>query len=148
MKTNLSSYIEPITRYLGQWLTVLMLVFGASNYASASHIVGGEIYYNYLGFNNYEIHVVIYRDCFSDGADFDPNLSLGIFNENNNLIQEVTIPVPNSFLLPVESADPCVTAPANICTERAIYIKTLNLPPIVGGYTLAYQRCCRGPSNS
>jgi gliding motility-associated-like protein len=112
----------------------------------ASHIVGGEIYYDYLGNNNYRVYIAVYRDCLSTGADFDIPLPLGVFNANNVLIQNVSVPYPGKQNLPVVFNNPCVVPPSGICVERAIYTTVLNLPPAVGGYSLVYQRCCRGPN--
>lgn len=111
-----------------------------------SHIVGGEIYYDYLGNNNYKFYISVYRDCLSSGAAFDGNLSLGLFDANNSLLQNIQIPFTGSTNVPVVFNNPCVTPPNNICTENSVYTVTLNLPPTSGGYTLAYQRCCRGPN--
>ena len=36
----------------------------------ASHIVGGELYYDYLGNNQYRVSITLYRDCFSSGAQY------------------------------------------------------------------------------
>ena len=77
--------------------------------ASASHIVGGDIYYDYLGNDNYRITVVLFRDCASTGAAYDPEMSVGIFDMNNNLVQNVLIPFPGSVVLPVVLNNPCVT---------------------------------------
>lgn len=113
----------------------------------ASHIVGGEIYYDYLGNNQYRFYIIVYRDCFSTGAAFDNPLSLGVFATTSNaMVQDVTIPFPGSVTLPIIFDNPCVVTPPNICTERAIYTTVLTLPPIAGGYTVSYQRCCRGPN--
>ncbi|MFN5417326.1 MAG: PKD domain-containing protein [Flavobacteriia bacterium] len=112
----------------------------------SAHIVGGDIYYDYLGNNNYRITVVLFRDCASTGAEYDDPMSVGIFNSSNVLVQEVLIPFPGSVVLPVVLNNPCVTPPANICTERAIYSQVVNLPPTPGGYNVSYQRCCRGPN--
>lgn len=128
-------------RYLISILIILNLFSGR-----ASHIVGGEIYYDYLGNNNYKFYISVYRDCLSSGAAFDSPLSLGLFNSNNQFIQNVQINFTNSSNVPVVFNNPCVTPPNNICTENSIYTVTLNLPPTAGGYTLAYQRCCRGPN--
>lgn len=114
--------------------------------AYSSHIVGGEIYYDYLGNNQYRVFLAIYRDCASTGAQYDSPLVLGIFDSNNNPVTEVSIPFPGSNVLPIVFTNPCVTAPSGICTERAIYTTVITLPPSPGGYTLAYQRCCRGPN--
>jgi len=113
--------------------------------ARASHIVGGDIYYNYLGGNNYEFHISLYRDCLSTGAQYDSPLYLAIYN-NGNLINNLSVPFPGSTTLPVVFNNPCVTPPTNICTELAEYVVVVNLPPVVGGYDVTYQRCCRGPN--
>lgn len=42
-----------------------------------------------------------------------------------------------------ESYNACFMAPLGLCVEEAIYVGTVSLPPIAGGYTLTYQRCCR-----
>ncbi len=121
----------------------LFLSFGSSSWAS--HIVGGEIYYDYLGNNQYKFYIAIYRDCASSGAPFDDPLSLGVFS-GGNLVQNVSVPFPGSTTLPIVFTNPCVTAPSGICTERAIYTITLTLPPTPNGYSVSYQRCCRGPA--
>ena len=80
-------------RYLIAILIVLNLFSGRS-----SHIVGGEIYYDYLGNNNYKFYISVYRDCLSSGASFDNPLSLGLFNSNNQLIQNVQIPFSGTIM--------------------------------------------------
>ncbi|MBI1836591.1 MAG: PKD domain-containing protein [Flavobacteriia bacterium] len=117
-------------------------------YANASHIVGGDIYYNYLGGNNYQINVTLYRDCFSSGAAYDDPLHLSIYNASNVEITTLEVPFPGSTNVPIVFNNPCVTAPGGICVEKATYSVTVNLPPTPGGYTASYQRCCRGPNVS
>ena len=114
---------------------------------SASHIVGGEIYYDCLGGNQYRVTVKIYRDCNSTGASFDQNLPITVFNGNNAQIDLFSIPFPGSTNLPVNfNNNPCVTAPGNICVEEAIYQQVVTLTGSTTGYLLSYQRCCRGPN--
>lgn len=114
--------------------------------ARASHIVGGDIYYDYLGNNQYLFTINLYRDCNSTGAQYDNPLSLGVFNAAGALIQNVQVTFPGSQQIPVVFNNPCVIPPNNICTELATYQVTLTLPPIPGGYYVSYQRCCRGPN--
>ena len=64
--------------------------------ASASHIVGGELYYDCLGGNEYRITLKLYRDCLSDGAEFDNPLPITIFNGNNVQIGDFDINFPGS----------------------------------------------------
>ena len=113
----------------------------------ASHIVGGDIYYDYLGNNNYRFYITLYRDCASTGAQYDDPLSLAVYTQGSAApAQELSVPFPGSVLLPVEFNNPCGTAPSGICIEKATYTVVINLPPINGGYTITYQRCCRGPA--
>lgn len=114
----------------------------------ASHIVGGDIYYDYLGGNNYRFVISLYRDCLSSGAQFDSPLYLAVYNQDNFLIDNIQVPFPGSTILPVVFNNPCVTPPTNICTEVAVYTTVVNLPPAIGGYNISYQRCCRGPNIS
>jgi gliding motility-associated-like protein len=109
----------------------------------ATHIVGGEIYYDCLGNNNYLITLKVYRDCFNGQAPYDNPASVGVFDVNGNLIQNLQIPFPGSTLVPPTINSPCYQPPGNVCVEEAIYTYTVNLPPIPGGYVLTYQRCCR-----
>ena len=127
-------------------LFVLLFFFYQTIYAS--HIVGGDIYYNYLGNNNYQINITLYRDCYSTGAAYDNPLHLTIYNASNVEIQTLDIPFPGSVNVPIVFNNPCVTAPGGICVEKATYSVTVNLPPTPGGYTASYQRCCRGPNVS
>lgn len=112
----------------------------------ASHIVGGEMFYDCLGGNEYKVTIKLYRDCYSDGAAYDANLPVTVFNGSGAQIDHFTISFPGSVVLPVTFNNPCVTIPPDICVEEAIYTKTVTLPASTNGYKLSYQRCCRGPN--
>lgn len=112
----------------------------------ATHIVGGEIYYNYLGSNTYKITLKLYRDCLTGLAPYDDPATVFIFNSSGTFIDSLVIPFPGSNVIPPTINNPCFTAPTNICVEEAIYQATITLPPIAGGYNLDYQRCCRNNS--
>ena len=60
-------------------LTFIFLLCWLSSFAH--HIVGGEIYYDYLGNNQYRISITIYRDVLA-GVAYDDPLSLGIYNSS------------------------------------------------------------------
>ena len=130
------------------WLTlVLLCALFYSNSASAAHQLGGEIYYDYLGNNTYRVHVIIYRDGNHTTA-FDNPLSLGVFLSNNTLFNNYNIALASDDPIAVNVNNPCMTPPTGIFVERGVYVQDIVLPPIVGGYTLVHQRCCRGPSIS
>lgn len=109
----------------------------------ATHIVGGEIYYDCLGNNDYRITLKVYRDCFNGVAPYDNPASIFIYDASGNFIDSVEIPFPGSVSLPSAINNPCFTPPTNICVEEAIYETTVNLPPLAGGYDIMYERCCR-----
>lgn len=128
-------------------LLFLFTVLLGQQEVRASHIVGGEMYYNYLGGNNYRVYIILYRDCYSTGAAYDSPLKLGVFYNPSGALKEVVdVPFPGSNVLPIIFNNPCIVKPTNICTEKAVYTTVINLPPRAGGYTLGYQRCCRGPN--
>lgn len=118
-----------------------MLIFASQ--ANATHIVGGEINYKYLGNNNYEIRVTVYRDCYNGVPLFDNPASLGVFNVFNDLLYNFQMPFLFKDTVQPFINSPCLTPPTNVCYERTTYVITANLPPIPGGYQLVYQRCCR-----
>lgn len=118
----------------------LILLLGIS--ARASHIVGGEIFYNCLGGTTYQITVRLYRDCNST-TPYDDDLPMTVFDGNGNQIADFLIPIPTPVLLDVVFNNPCVSIPAGICVEEAVYTKTVTLPASPTGYTLSYQKCCR-----
>src|SRR5688500_16503526 len=126
-----------------RFFTLCFLLLGFIYRTQAAHIVGGEVHYEYLGNDTYKITVKVYCDCFSAGAPFDPILALGVFNSNNEWLQTISIDFPGSTVLPNDANNPCLLVPPTVCVEEAIYETTVVLPPIAGGYTLAYQRCCR-----
>jgi hypothetical protein len=114
---------------------------------SATHIVGGSIFYSCV--NNqthlYNITLEVLRDCYNGAPDayFDMPASIGIFNENNQLVTELR-PEPFGYeLLSVLDSNSICQFPENVCVERALYEAEVTLPPIPGGYTVVYMRCCR-----
>jgi gliding motility-associated-like protein len=125
-------------------LLLLMTVYAF--YANASHIIGGDIYYDYLGNNQYKFYITLYRDCNSTGAEFDNPMKLTIYKADGSMFLNLDVPFPGSQFVPIPFDNPCATPPNNLCVEKAVYTITVNLPPIPGGYDVSYQRCCRGPN--
>ena len=123
-----------------------------SNKSYASHIIGGEMTYVCIGDNQYEVSLTVYRDCLSGDTDFDDTVSISIFNNNDELVPsvgnglapgEIRIPFTSSQILSTFSSDSCLILNNDVCVEKTVYKDTIILPPITGGYQLAYQRCCR-----
>jgi gliding motility-associated-like protein len=112
----------------------------------ASHISGGEIYYDCLGGNNYRITLKIYRNCYDSQQELDNYAYVFVYNAAGNFIDSLALPLPGSRILPSVITNPCFTPPNNVCIEEGIYQGVINLPPTAGGYTITYQRCCRNNS--
>ena len=124
---------------------LLLLLLAIPWPAGTTHIVGGEMNYTCLGDDEYEITLTIYRDCFygNPNAYFDDPASIGIFDVNNQLIQEVLVPLMGDDTLSPILTDECLVVPPDVCVHTTTYSTVVELPPIIGGYQLAYQRCCR-----
>lgn len=118
----------------------------------ATHIVGGEITYEYLGNDLYEVTLKIYRDCGpanTQGTGFDNSVQIGVFLSNGNWYDDnFTMLLSDAEVdqIPVELDNPCFILPPDLCVERAVYTGIIELPFNTGGYNLVYQRCCRNPS--
>lgn len=126
-------------------LFVILCLLGFAN-AEAAHLVGGEISYRCLGSNTYEVQLVIYRDCQSNGAPFDDPAIVTIYDGNNNFIQNRFLPLESSRVLPITAPNTCTSLPSFVCTAEGVYLDTLILPNNSSGYTLSHQRCCRNAS--
>jgi gliding motility-associated-like protein len=121
------------------------LCLGALTKVSASHIVGGEIYYDYIGSNNYKITLKIYRDC-SSATQLDNPAFITIFDASNTVVTTLNLSLLSQTNVPPSINNPCIQTPNNVCVEEGIYEGNVNLPPKTGGYTIVYQRCCRNGS--
>ena len=119
----------------------LLFTFGGMQSAFATHIIGGEMNYQCLGNNDYQISLTVYRDCFLGEAPLDDTAYVAIFDREGKLVE--TLPILLGSIDSIQQLDACLLIPPNICVETTTYIDTVNLLPQTGGYHLAYQRCCR-----
>ncbi len=118
----------------------------------ASHIVGGEMSYDYIGpglipnTKQYKITLKLFRDELSGGASMPVSVYLGIFDGTQqyplanqgylvNKTREDTV-----FVNPFPA---CVVNAAPISYHVGIYELNVDLPDNVNGYTVTYQTCCR-----
>ncbi|OFY99152.1 MAG: hypothetical protein A3K10_03275 [Bacteroidetes bacterium RIFCSPLOWO2_12_FULL_31_6] len=126
------------------YLFLLFLLSGTPSFAT--HIVGGELYYQDLGNSQYQITLKLYRDCYNGLAPFDNPAYVFVYDANFTLVQTIEMYNPVINNIPITSTDPCLTPPTNICVEEGVYQETVTLPAIANGYDLVYQRCCRNNS--
>ncbi len=111
-----------------------------------AHIVGGEITYECLGSGQYRFTMKVYRDCNSDGANFDNLAAITIYRVGSFSQEVTTLDVPHQPITRIDpDLDPCFVVPPDVCVEEAIYITDIINLPILGNesYVVTYQRCCR-----
>jgi gliding motility-associated-like protein len=121
----------------------LFLFLITAKVSEATHIVGGEIFYDALGGNNYKITLRVYRDCFNGQAPFDNPAIITVLDKNNNVITILNLSLLSVTNIPPTINSPCIQTPNTVCVEEGLYEGTVNLPPLNGGYYIVYQRCCR-----
>lgn len=134
---------------------ILLLLFAGVR-LQATHIVGGEMIYDYLGGDKYRVTLKVYRDCINGTSNFDGLVTTaptGTFYVSAVLTIMETINSANVYTLnlgtpvvtrvPPSINNPCIQTPNNVCVEEGVYTLTVTLPATTGGYYLIYQRCCR-----
>ncbi len=141
MKSLEKLYDTGMRRFFKYFLILLGIAL-YSEKANATHIVGGELYYQCLGNDQYRITLNVYRDCYNGVPPFDDPAWVGVFDASGNLLDTIAMPFigKSDTLL---NDDICLYVPPSVCVERYSYTTVVTLPYIAGGYTLAYQRCCR-----
>ncbi|RMF26690.1 MAG: hypothetical protein D6765_08600, partial [Bacteroidetes bacterium] len=124
-------------------LWVFVVLCGVPLQALATHIIGGEIYYRYVGNNQYEITLDVYRDCFYGQAGFDDPAHIAIFYAGGDSVIQLNLNPISIDTLDPTMGDPCFQVPDDVCVDWARYRTVVTLPFRAGGYDIVYQRCCR-----
>lgn len=134
---------------------MLLLLVLYSEQATGTHLVGGELTYEYVGLNaqgenEFEVHCYIYRDCSSNnsnGTGFDASAVIGVYQQNN-LITTASGSLNPALVIEIipENPNNCAFLPEDLCIERAEYIINVSLPASQQEYTIVHQRCCRSPA--
>ncbi len=122
------------------------LLLSVFNRVEATHIIGGEIFYDCLGNGQFRVTLKLYRDCFLGQAPYDNPATVSVYNSSGVLVQNLFMQFPGSNVLPINALTPCYQDNAQVCVEEAVYEEIISLPASPGGYTLSYQRCCRNES--
>jgi gliding motility-associated-like protein len=122
-------------------LLVLGMLSGLSSFAT--HIVGGELNYEYLGNNEYRVVLNLYKDCGTSIVPFDNPANIYVYDGNNQIIDTLFAPIVARDTLSAAFDDTCLVIPEGVCVDFAQYEIIVNLPASSLGYTLAYIRCCR-----
>ena len=143
-------------------MPLLILFFLSATIAFASHIVGGEVYYKYLGpgstagSSKYEISLRLFRDCnvpCGDGTNvacLPLRPSVTIYSAASPYIRAriLGLPLRDSLSLTLTTYPSCVAYKPSVCYEVKIYSDTVSLADNDVGYIVAFQNCCRAASKT
>ena len=138
-------------------ILLICLVFFMVLPCMASHIVGGEMSYQYVGpglspnTSSYTITLKLFRDQNCTNCAAMPDIVwIGIYNNDNNseIINPENdkngqIPKNDESQVQVNPFPPCISNPPSLKYDVATYTFTVTLPNNTTGYTAAYQTCCR-----
>lgn len=125
-----------------RFVLFLSFIWVFPSLSTAKHIIGGDMTYVCNGNGTYTITMKVYRDCDSDGANYDSPAYFGIYR-GATLIEQETAGFQNRFEIPI-AENPCVDLSDPPCVESATYtLPNIPLPVSNESYTISYQRCCR-----
>jgi gliding motility-associated-like protein len=113
--------------------------------AYASHIVGGEVTYKWLGGNVYQVRLDIYQDCLNGQGPVilqDNPAILSLFNSNGVLLDVDSIGASSTLSVPANFSNECINNKPATCLQRQSFFKNYTLTNTTG-YYVVYQRCCR-----
>lgn len=133
---------------------ILLLAFCGYN-AFATHISGGELYYEYMGpgtaanSSSYRITLRLFRDCSSAGQVLDgESPEVGVYN-NFGLDRFTTLTLTREWTgtVPVirytAGSNPCIQGEQDVCYQVGTFSGSVELPNTANGYTLAWIRYTR-----
>jgi gliding motility-associated-like protein len=124
-----------------KYFIIIAFIFLASFGARASHLLGGEIYYDYIGNDRYKVTLMLFRDCENSQTDFDDSLTITVYHsDSTDYFQFKWFQLTPQSNVSADNGDPCVVPPPGICVNKAAYIDTFTLPFTPKGYYLSYQR--------
>lgn len=138
-------------------ISLILGLLSCSQSLWASHIIGGEINYEFVGFKNgrvgsdtlrYRVVLLLVRDC-NGGASFDASVPIAIYLGNSTRpLRNLRISRPKINKVLPDQTNPCLIVPPGFCEEEAIYSDTIELVRSIQPYTLTYQICCRNAAIS
>lgn len=135
---------------------ILFVILFISIKSYATHIVGGVMYYRYLGGRDYEITMKLYRDCNpsittqfdDDGATGNAQLVISLYRESDNsLVNTIEDIFPIVTNVNPAITNPCLV-PTSICVQEGVYRFNITVPSTTESYYISYLRCCRNNSIS
>ena len=141
--------------FMKKLLLTLLFPLLFCSISNATHLMGGNLTYEYMGFNSitlkhqFRVTLYLYRYCSGNPtpAPLPGTMELGAFEESttNNKSRELQVSLPlisSQFIDPPNSNDSCIFLP-NVCVQEGVYQDDIELDPSTMGYYLIADRCCR-----
>ena len=131
-------------------ITITILLSLEASYAA--HIKGGFFTYQYLGpgINNpanlrYKVTLTVYMICTANVNQVSNPINFSIYDGNNLFLQDVSVSKTAEYSLNKGQDEPCISGDQRKCYYKVVVydLPSIELPSSPGGYTFAYQRCCR-----
>ncbi|MFY0644176.1 MAG: gliding motility-associated C-terminal domain-containing protein [Bacteroidia bacterium] len=125
----------------------MSLIFNA-DFASATHIVGGEMYYELLDADKseYKITLRVFVDCENGSPQAiasDATAIIGVFDAGTRNY-ETQYSVSRTGPKRINEVNySCVRPPSSVCVDEYVYTTIRIINPGTNGKILAFQRCCR-----
>ncbi len=156
--------MKTTTRIMRTGVLLASLAAGAG--AHATHLIGGNLGYTYLGetfpgsgMYTYQVNMEFYLNCGPDsnwpdfftllGEDYGTPLMVGVYthdpmNPDADKVQIGQVPVylTDTAVIEPDLPNNCVVG-QGLCTERGMFSGTIDLPLNFGGYHFYFQLCCR-----
>ncbi|HMP30749.1 MAG TPA: hypothetical protein PKD85_14180, partial [Saprospiraceae bacterium] len=140
---------------IGIRLSIFLIALIFINDINATHIVGGDMTYKYLGKDTFEITLTMRRDCQlgSPEAQFDSPALVSIYDGQSGRVR-IDLGYFGALMMPFSQDDTlntfvrsdCGFEGTQVCVHETKYVKKVHLPFSPTGYFLVYQRCCRNSS--
>src|SRR6187401_797280 len=90
--------------------------------SKASHIVGGDFTYRWIGGNNFELKLKIYRDCYNSQTPFDNNITIGIFDKVTDVSSgTLVMNIQDSSIVTLSGTATCALPP-DVCVLEGTYL--------------------------
>ena len=139
-------------------ISILLILLSLScTKAKASHIVGGEVTYQFIKdsvvglykYNIYSVSISIYEDCLNGQpqaiAEDDPAYIAAYTSIGgaSNLYFKDSMLHTSAINLPANFQNACVANIPATCLIKKTFTKRYAFLAISGGYVISYQRCCR-----
>jgi len=134
-------------------LVTLLITLASISKTFASHAVGGDLTYQYLGPLQYQLTFRFYRDC--SGIAAPTQVTICYNSDSTGLSGQVTLnpiagtgqPIAPSLCVPCTGGTQC-TGGSCYGVEEYIFQGTVTLPAVAPDWIFSFEECCRNPAIS